>query len=342
MHFFYFFAIFPFISFVLQSTYRMQESFKNINLSLEAVRVTEAAALAAAKFIGTGDEQLADQSAVLQAHNVLNNLAINGIIRVGEGMNGDQKKLYIGENIGLLEGPKTDIAILALEGKSIVARGGPNPLSCIALAESGGLLNVPEMYMDKLVVGPGVPVGTVDLDMDLEQNISSLAKCKNILTSELVVCTLDRPRHNAIISKLRNIGVKIRLIQDGDVSGAILTSLIDQEVDMYLGVGAAPQGVLTAAALQGMGGWMQGRLLFKNDNERYQAEKLGINKLNHKYESAEMAMGDVTFAATGVTYGAILKGVRVVNQTYISNSLVVRSNTSAFRYIEAHHDINDN
>ena len=316
----------------------MESILADRNLALEAVRVTESAALEAASFIGAGDERLADHGAVSAAHSALGALSVNGTIRVGENKSSSNQKLYVGERIGIASGPKVDIAILPLEGKSIVARGGPNALSCLAIAEEGGFLNVPDIYMDKLVVGPGVPVDIVDLDAELEDNLNSLAKWKGVKVTELIVCMLDRPRHNLIVEKLRKLGVRIRLIQDGDVSGALLTSITNHEIDLYMGIGSAPQGVLASAALRCMGGYMQGRLFFKNDEERRYASELGVKELDRKYHTTELASGNVTFAATGVTYGAILQGIRIIDKVAVSHSLVVRSFTGTFRYVEAHHE----
>ena len=230
------------------------------NLALESVRVTESAALAAYNFMGGGDEKAVDQAAVSAMHRTLNRLALDGTVRIGEGAEGEAEKLYVGETLGTGDGPKVDIALVALEGTTIVARGGPNALAVIAMAEDGGFLTVPNIYMDKIAVGPGLPDGIVDLDNEPADNLAALADAKGTKVTDLVVCMLDRPRHGKMIAKIRDAGARIRLILDGDVIGVIATSQVEAGVDMYLGIGAAPQGVLAAAALRGVEGQMQGRI----------------------------------------------------------------------------------
>ena len=308
------------------------------NLALESVRVTESAALAAYNFMGGGDEKAVDQAAVSAMHKTLNRLALDGTVRIGEGAEGEAEKLYVGETLGTGDGPKVDIALVALEGTTIVARGGPNALAVIAMAEDGGFLTVPNIYMDKIAVGPGLPDGIVDLDNEPADNLAALADAKGTKVTDLVVCMLDRPRHTELIAKIRETGARIRLIQDGDVSGVIAATQPEAGVDIFLGIGGAPQGVLAAAALRGVGGQMQGRLVFRNNDQRTEAQRLGIEDLGHKYATEDMASGNVTFAATGVTYSDMLEGVRHVPGGAITHSMVLRSTTGTLRFIEGHHD----
>jgi fructose-1,6-bisphosphatase II / sedoheptulose-1,7-bisphosphatase len=308
------------------------------NLALESVRVTEAAALAAYNFMGGGDEKAADQAAVSAMHRTLNRLALDGTVRIGEGAEGEAEKLFVGETVGSGDGPKVDIALVALEGTTIVARGGPNALAVIAMAEDGGFLTVPNLYMDKIAVGPGLPEGVVDLDNEPADNLAALAEAKKAKVSDLVVCMLDRPRHAELIAKIRDAGARIRLILDGDVSGVIAATQPEAGVDMFLGIGGAPQGVLAAAALRGVGGQMQGRLVYRNNDDKTEAQAVGMEDLEQKYSVDEMASGNVTFAATGVTYSAMLEGVRHVPGGAVTHSMVLRSTTGTLRFIEGHHD----
>ncbi len=308
------------------------------NLALESVRVTEAAALAAYNFMGGGDDKAVDQAAVSAMHRTLNRLALDGTVRIGEGAEGEAEKLYVGETLGTGDGPKVDIALVALEGTTIVARGGPNALAVIAMAEDGGFLTVPNIYMDKIAVGPGLADGVVDLDNEPADNLAALADAKGTKVTDLVVCMLDRPRHAELIAKIRETGARIRLIQDGDVSGVIAATQPEAGVDIFLGIGGAPQGVLAAAALRGVGGQMQGRLVFRNNDERAEARAVGIEDLERKYGTEDMASGNVTFAATGVTYSDMLEGVRHVPGGAVTHSMVLRSKTGTVRFIEGHHD----
>jgi fructose-1,6-bisphosphatase II / sedoheptulose-1,7-bisphosphatase len=319
---------------------QLDSSFNNVlerNLALETVRVTEAAALSASRLVGHGDEKAADQAAVDAMRKALNGLNIDGTVVIGEGERDEAPMLYIGEKVGSGEGPKVDIALDPLEGTTITAKGGQNALAVIAMAESGNFLNAPDVYMDKLAVGPGLPDGVVDLDMGPEENLRSLAAAKKGEVHDLLVCILDRPRHSDLISKVRAAGARIMLISDGDVSGVIATAQPDSGVDIYMGSGGAPEGVLAAAALRCIGGQMQGRLLFRNDDERGRAAKWGIKDLNRKYGLLDLAKGNVMFAATGVTTGAMLKGVRRFHGGAITHSLVMRSKSGTVRYVEAHH-----
>lgn len=308
------------------------------NLALEAVRVTEAAALAASKLMGRGDEKMADQAAVDAMRTSLNSLAIEGTVVIGEGERDEAPMLYIGEKVGLGGGPKIDIALDPLEGTTITAKGLPNALAVMAMAEHGGFLNAPDVYMDKIAVGGGLPEGVVDLDKKPAQNLIDLAKAKKVDVSDLVVCILDRPRHSELIARVREAGARIMLIGDGDVSGVIATSTGDSGIDIYMGSGGAPEGVLAAAALRAIGGQIQGRLLFRNDDEKARAKKWGITDLNRKYSMTDMAKGDVMFAATGVTSGSMLKGVRRFHNGAETHSIVMRSKTGTVRWVSAHHN----
>ena len=306
------------------------------NLALEAVRVTEAAALSASRLMGRGDEKAADQAAVDAMRKALNGLAIDGTVVIGEGERDEAPMLYIGEKVGTGQGPKIDIALDPLEGTTITAKGGQNALAVIAMAESGGFLNAPDVYMDKIAVGVGE--GVVDLDVPPAENLKNLAQAKKISVSDLVVCILDRPRHSELIGKVRAAGARIMLISDGDVSGVIATARPDSGVDIYIGSGGAPEGVLAAAALRCIGGFMQGRLLFRNEDEKGRARRLGINDLSRKYELEDLAKGDVMFAATGVTTGTMLQGVRRIDHGAVTQSMVMRSKSGTVRMIEAVHN----
>ncbi|TWT13102.1 class II fructose-bisphosphatase [Reyranella sp. CPCC 100927] len=310
------------------------------NLALEAVRVTEAAALAASKLMGRGNEKAADQAAVDSMRQALNALSIEGTVVIGEGERDEAPMLYIGEKVGTGNGPKIDIALDPLEGTTITAKGGPNALAVIAMAEHGNFLNAPDVYMDKIAVGGGLPDGIVDIDATPAENLKNLAKAKKADVSDLVACILDRPRHSELIAKVREAGARIMLIGDGDVSGVIATSQPDSGVDIYIGSGGAPEGVLAAAALRCIGGQMQGRLLFRNDDEKGRAARWGIKDLNRKYSMLDLAKGDVMFAATGVTNGSMLKGVRRFAGGAETHSLVMRSKTGTVRYVEAKHNFN--
>ncbi len=309
-------------------------------LVMEMVRVTEAAAVAASKLIGRGDEKAADHAAVEAMRAALNTLEMDGTVVIGEGERDEAPMLFIGEKVGLAQNgmPRIDIALDPLEGTTITAKGLPNALAVIAMAEHGGFLNAPDVYMDKVAVGGGLPEGVVDLDKTPQQNLADLAKAKKVDIADLVVCILDRPRHAELIAKVREAGARIMLIGDGDVSGVIATSTGDSGIDIYMGSGGAPEGVLAAAALRAIGGQIQGRLLFRNDDEKGRARRLGITDLNRKYSMLEMAKGDVMFAATGVTSGSMLKGVRRFHNGAETHSIVMRSKTGTVRWISAHHN----
>ena len=316
----------------------MRDAKMDRNLALEAVRVTEAAALAASRLMGRGDEKAADQAAVDAMRRALNSLHIEGTVRIGEGERDEAPMLYIGEEVGGGDGPKIDIALDPLEGTTITAKGGPNALAVIAMAEEGGFLNAPDTYMQKIAVGGGLPAGVVDLDEDTGVNLKNLAKAKGVDVRDIVACILDRPRHEEIIAKTREAGARISLIGDGDVSGVIATAQADSGVDIYMGVGGAPEGVLAAAALRCIGGQMQGRLVFRNEDERQRGIRWGIEDFGHKYELDELAGGEVMFAATGVTDGAMLRGVRRYKDGATTHSLVMRSKSGTVRYIEGEHN----
>jgi fructose-1,6-bisphosphatase II / sedoheptulose-1,7-bisphosphatase len=308
------------------------------NLALEAVRVTEAAALSASRLMGRGDEKAADQAAVDAMRHALNALTIDGTVVIGEGERDEAPMLYIGEKVGTGQGPRIDIALDPLEGTTITAKGGPNALAVIAMAEAGGFLNAPDVYMDKIAVGAGLPEGIIDLDEQPAKNLKNVAKAKQVDVADLVVCILDRPRHTELIAKVREAGARIMLIGDGDVSGVIATSRPDSGVDLYVGSGGAPEGVLAAAALRCIGGQMQGRLIFRNDDEKGRAARIGIKDLSRKYGLLDLAKGDVMFAATGVTSGTMLQGVRRIPGGAVTHSMVMRSKSGTVRIIEAQHN----
>jgi len=313
--------------------------FQDRNLALEVVRVTEAAALAASRQMGRGDEKAADQAAVDAMRKALNSLYIRGTVVIGEGERDEAPMLYIGEEVGMGgNAPEFDIALDPLEGTTITAQGGPNALAVIALAEKGGFLNAPDVYMDKIACGFSVPDGMMDLDYPVEKNLQALAQIKGVDTDELVVCILNRPRHEKLIADVRAAGARIMLIPDGDVSAVIATTEPDSGVDLYIGTGGAPEGVLAAAALRCVGGFMQGRLTFRNDVEKDRAAKWGITDLDRKYSVTDMASGDVVFAATGVTDGTMLKGIRKYPHGAKTTSIVMRSKTGTVRNIEATHN----
>ena len=307
------------------------------NLALEAVRVTEAAALSASRLIGRGDEKTADQAAVDSMRHALNALDIEGTVVIGEGERDEAPMLYIGENVGK-GGPKIDIALDPLEGTTITAKGGQNALAVMAFATHGGFLNAPDVYMDKIAVGGGLPEGVVDLDKSIKENLANLSDAKNVSISDLLVCILDRPRHAEIINEVRNAGARIMLISDGDVSGVIASAQNETGVDLYVGSGGAPEGVLAAAALRCIGGQMQGRLLFRNEDEVGRAKRIGIEDLDAKYTLSQLARGEVLFAATGVTDGTMLRGVNRNGERAYTHSIIMRSSTGTVRKIEAFHD----
>lgn len=306
-------------------------------LTLELARVTEAAAIAAARQIGRGDERAADQAAVDAMRTALNSCNIDGTIVIGEGERDEAPMLFIGEKVGTGLGPKVDIALDPLEGTTLTAKAMANALAVVAIAEGGTLLNAPDTYMDKIAVGGGYPEGVVDLDLPAEENIQRLAKAKGVSPSEITACVLDRPRHAGIIAGIRKAGAAVRLISDGDIAGVIHCAEPSTGIDIYLGQGGAPEGVLAAAALRCIGGQIQGRLVFRNDDERGRAHRWGIKDLNRKYSTLDMASGDVMFAATGVTDGSMLEGIHRAGGFITSHTIIMRSKTHTVRWIKARH-----
>jgi fructose-1,6-bisphosphatase II / sedoheptulose-1,7-bisphosphatase len=307
------------------------------NLALELVRVSEAGALAASRWMGRGNKNEADGAAVEAMRRAFDSVAINGTVVIGEGEMDEAPMLYIGEKVGS-GGPAMDIAIDPLEGTTITAKGGPNAMTTVALAEAGNFLHAPDIYMDKIAVGPGLPPGVVDLDAPVGENLRNLALAMKRNVSDLIVCTLDRERHAQIIAHCREAGARVMLIGDGDVSGVIMAGQADSDVDIFIGSGGAPEGVLSAAALRCTGGQMQGRLLFEDQGQIDRALTMGITDPNRKYDIAEMAKGDVMFAATGVTTGPMLRGVRLTPTSGMTHSIVMRSKSGTVRYVEAHHN----
>ena len=298
-------------------------------LAFAAVRAPIAAAIAAAQFTGRGDERAADQAAVDAMRAALNALPIKGRVVIGEGERDEAPMLYIGEKVGAApgRGPKIDIALDPLEGTTITAKAGPNALAVLAVAEEGGLLNAPDVYMDKLAVGPGYPEGIIDLDKSPTENVKAVAAAKGVEPGDIIVCVLDRPRHGAIIEALRAVGARVHLIGDGDIAGVINCTNPETGIDMYVGSGGAPEGVLAAAALKCVGGQFQGRLIVRNDEERIRAEHAGITDLKRRYTLDELVSADAIFIATGVTTGSLLYGVKFVAGIVHTNTLVMNSAT---------------
>ncbi|PPR68142.1 MAG: Fructose-1,6-bisphosphatase class 2 [Alphaproteobacteria bacterium MarineAlpha1_Bin1] len=309
------------------------------NLTIEAVRVTEAAAIAAAEVMGRGDEKLADQAAVDAMRTALNRLQMAGTVVIGEGERDEAPMLFIGEEVGTGDGPKIDIALDPLEGTTITAKGMPNGLAVLALSDAGGLLNAPDVYMDKIAAGPDVPTDAIDLDNTAAENINNVAEAVGKDPNDVVACILDRPRHAEMISAVREAGARIVLIGDGDVAGVMATAMPETNIDIYMGTGGAPEGVLAAAALRCIGGNIQGRLLFRNDDERGRAAKVGVEDLNRKYAITDLAEGDVIFAATGVTDGNMLQGVRRTASMIFTESVAMRARTGTVRWIRMQHPI---
>ena len=318
-------------------TTRRLEDVSDRNLALELVRVTEAAAIAASRWIGRGKKNEADGAAVEAMRKAFDTVAIDGTVVIGEGEMDEAPMLYIGEKVGQ-GGPAMDIAVDPLEGTSITAKGGPNAIATVALAERGNFLHAPDIYMDKIAVGGGLPDDVVSLDAPVAENLKNLARAKRVDVAELMVCMLDRDRHSEKISKIREAGARIMLIGDGDVAGVIAASQSSAGIDMYLGSGGAPEGVLAAAALRCIGGQMQGRLLFENQEQIDRARTMGITDPNRIYTIMEMAKGDVMFAATGVTGGPMLRGVHRAGHSAVTHSIVMRSKSGTVRYVEAHHN----
>ena len=308
-------------------------------LVLEMVRVTEAAAMAASKWVGRGDNDAADDAAVEAMRAALNELPIDGTVMIGEGERDEAPMLYIGEKVGSAQngGPKIDIALDPLEGTTITANAGPNALAVLAIAENGCLLNAPDVYMDKLAIGPGYADDTVGLDRSPTENVKALAAAKGVAPNEIIACVLDRPRHADIIKELRALGCGIKLIPDGDVAGVIAVTDPATGIDIYMGSGGAPEGVLAAAALRCVGGQIQGRLLFRNDAEVDRARRWGIEDLDRIYKLEDMAKGDCIFAATGVTDGTLVDGVHVRRHCITTETIVMRASSGTIRKVWAEH-----
>ncbi|WP_267397671.1 MULTISPECIES: class II fructose-bisphosphatase [unclassified Sphingomonas] len=306
-------------------------------LVLEMVRVTEAAAIAASTLVGRGDEKAADAAAVEAMREALNSLDIDGTVVIGEGERDEAPMLFIGEKVGTGNGPAIDIALDPLEGTTITAKAGPNSLAVLAIAEKGGLLNAPDVYMDKIAVGPGYPEGIIDLDRSPTENVTAIAEAKGVKPSEIIACVLDRPRHEALVAELRSIGCGVMLIGDGDVAGVIATSDPETTIDVYMGSGGAPEGVLACAALRCVGGQFKGRLLFRNDDERARAAKWGVTDLDKQYDLSELAIGDCIFAATGVTDGSLLAGVKRRKGKMTTESVVMRASSGTVRWVKGEH-----
>ena len=307
-------------------------------LTMEMARVVEAAAVAAARERGQGDEKKADQVAVDAMRNELNNLPISGRIVIGEGERDEAPMLFIGEEVGY-GGPKVDIALDPLEGTTICAKNQPNSLAVIAIAERGKLLYAPDVYMDKIAIGPGYPPGTVNIDASPTENLNAVAKAKGCKVSEISTCVMDRSRHAKLIEEIRACGAAIRLIGDGDVAGIIHTTDPDETgIDLYMGIGGAPEGVLAAAALRCMGGQMQGRLILDTPEKEARAAKMGVTDPTKAYTMEEMAQGDVLFAATGVTDGNMLRGVQFHQGHITTHTVAMRSSTGTVRWIDARHE----
>ncbi len=309
-------------------------------LVLEMVRVTEAAAVAASKLIGRGDEKAADAAAVEAMRQAFDELYMDGTVVIGEGERDEAPMLYIGEKVGGApgKGPKIDIALDPLEGTTITAKAGPNSLAVLAAAGEGDLLNAPDVYMDKLAVGPGYPDGIIDLAKSPTENVKAVAKAKGVEPGEIIVCVLDRPRHANLIAELRALGCGVVLIGDGDVAGVIAVTDEDTTIDMYMGQGGAPEGVLAAAALRCVGGQFNGRLVFRNDDEKARAAKWGIEDLDRIYTRDDLVKGDCIFAATGVTSGSLLEGVKYRrNGKMTTESVVMRASSGTVRWIKGEH-----
>ncbi|WP_114287025.1 class II fructose-bisphosphatase [Candidatus Halocynthiibacter alkanivorans] len=306
--------------------------FQDRMLSLGLARVSEAAAVASAKLIGRGDEKAADQAAVNAMRDQLNMLDIAGVVVIGEGERDEAPMLFIGEEVGTGKGPAVDIALDPLEGTTLTAKDMPNALTVIAMAPRGTLLHAPDVYMDKLAIGPGYEKDIVSLDMSPRERVETLARAKGCEVSDITVCVLERPRHEAMVAELREVGCAIRLITDGDVAAVIHCAEAEiTGIDMYMGSGGAPEGVLGASALKCMGGQMWGRLMFRNDDERGRAAKAGITDLNRVYSRDDLVTQDVIFAATGVTDGSVVAGIKREPGYLTTETILMRSKTGSVR-----------
>jgi fructose-1,6-bisphosphatase II / sedoheptulose-1,7-bisphosphatase len=309
------------------------------NLVLGAVKVTEAAAVAASKLVGRGDEMAADQVAVDAMRNALNDLDIQGVIVIGEGERDEAPMLYIGEKVGSGKGPRVDIALDPLEGTTLTAKSMANALAVMAWAPAGTLLNAPDTYMDKIGCGPGYPEGVIDLDATPADNVRAMARAKGVEPSEITVCVLDRPRHADIIASLREVGARVYLITDGDVAGVIHTTDPSTGIDLYIGQGGAPEGVLACAALKCVGGQFQGRLVFRNADEKARATRMGVTEFDRKYTLNEIVRAEAIFTATGVTKGALLDGVKLENGHVVTHSVVMNSSSGTVRDVRTRRKI---
>ena len=316
----------------------MSIDFLDRNLALEAVRVTEAAALSSSLYMGRGDEKAADQAAVNAMRQFLNNLAIDGKVIIGEGERDEAPMLYIGEKVGK-GGPKVDIALDPLEGTTITAHGGENALSVLAMAEEGGFLHSPDIYMYKIAYGKKYENLNIDPELPADEIVKKFSNYADINIENIVVCILDRPRHSNLISKIRKIGARIKLIPDGDVSAVIATSMENSGVDIYMGIGGSPEGVLAAAALRCIGGKIYSKLIFNDQKQKDRAFDMGIKDTNKIYNTNDLASGDVMFSATGVTDGTLLKGVLIKENIATTQSVVMRSKTRTLRYVTASHNL---
>ncbi len=315
--------------------------FHDRMLSLGLARVSEAAALASARLIGRGSEQAADQAAVDAMRTQLNQLEIQGVVVIGEGERDEAPMLYIGEGVGTGSGPEVDIALDPLEGTTLTAKDMPNALAVIAMGPRGTMLHAPDTYMEKLAIGPGLPEGVVSMDMSPSERVAAIAGAKGCSTEDITVCVLERPRHEDMIADIRTTGAAVRLITDGDVAAVIHCAEPDTGIDMYMGAGGAPEGVLAAAALKCMGGQMLGRLRFRNDAEKERAKKAGIEDLDRVYSKDEMVQGDVIFAATGVTDGSMLPGIKREPGWLTAETILMRSKTGSMRRMTYRHPVED-
>lgn len=315
--------------------------FHDRMLSLGLARVSEAAALASARLIGRGSEQAADQAAVDAMRTQLNQLEIQGVVVIGEGERDEAPMLYIGEGVGTGSGPEVDIALDPLEGTTLTAKDMPNALAVIAMGPRGTMLHAPDTYMEKLAIGPGLPEGVVSMDMSPSERVAAIAEAKGCSTEDITVCVLERPRHEDMIADIRTTGAAVRLITDGDVAAVIHCAEPDTGIDMYMGAGGAPEGVLAAAALKCMGGQMLGRLRFRNDAEKERARKAGIEDLDRVYSKDEMVQGDVIFAATGVTDGSMLPGIKREPGWLTAETILMRSKTGSMRRMTYRHPVED-
>ena len=320
---------------------KKKQTIINRVLTMELARVTERAAVAASRLIGRGDEKSADQAAVDAMRRELNALDIDGEVVIGEGERDEAPMLFIGEKVGTGKGPKVDIALDPLEGTTLTAKGMPDALAVVAMAEAGSLLNAPDVYMEKIALGGDYPANLVDLDAAPEENVMAVAKAKGVDVAHVNVCMLDRPRHSEMLARVRACGARITLITDGDIAGVIHTTDPNTGIDLYMGTGGAPEGVLAAAALRCTGGQMQGRLIFNDDGQKNRAKKMGISDFTKKYNVEEMAKGDVVFSATGVTTGAILTGITHRNNEIWTDTLLMRSSTGTIRWLRARHTLKD-